>query len=211
MNRQLGVPLGQAVASLVWIRSQDMLLLLLLAVGFVPWLPAWARVAGIALVLGMVLAAIAVVQRFVARRGAAPAPRRKLVRAALAALQALSDAPRHGVAGWVYGSSSWAVKLAALGFLLSHLGGLDLLDATAGALVGELAAILPIQGPANFGTYEAGVWAGASLYGGPSLKVAAPAVALHLFSLATAVIAGAIAYALSPRTPAVRPAEEEHV
>ncbi len=86
-----------------------------------------------------------------------------------------------------------------------------LLDAVAGALVGELAGVLPIQGPANFGTYEAGVWAGASLYGGPSLKVAAPAVALHLFSLATAVIAGAIAYALSPRTPAVRPAEEEHV
>jgi len=114
------------------------------------------------------------------------------------------------VAGWVYGSASWAVKLLALGFLLSHLGGLDPLDAVAGALVGELAGILPIQGPANFGTYEAGVWAGASLYGGPSLQVAAPAVALHLFSLATAIVAGAIAYALSPRTPAVRPAEDPH-
>ncbi len=211
VNRQLGIPLGQAVASLVWIRSQDMLLLLLLAVGFVPWLPAWAKVAAVVLVLGIVLVGIAVVQRFVARRGAAPAPRSKPVRAALAALQALSDAPRHGVAGWIYGGSSWAVKLLALGFLLSHLGGLAFLDALAGALAGELAGILPIQGPANFGTYEAGVWAGASLYGGPSLKVAAPAVALHLFSLATAVIAGAIAYALSPRTPAVRPAEDEHV
>jgi uncharacterized membrane protein YbhN (UPF0104 family) len=210
VNRQLGVPLGQAVASLVWIRSQDMLLLLLLAVGFVPWLPAWAKVAAVVLVLALVLALIAVVQRFVARRGTAPAPRSKLVRAALAALQALSDAPRHGVAGWVYGSASWAVKLLALGLLLSHLGGLDLLDALAGALVGELAGILPIQGPANFGTYEAGVWAGASLYGGPSLRVAAPAVALHLFSLATAIAAGAIAYALSPRTPAVRPAEDPH-
>jgi hypothetical protein len=210
VNRQLGIPLGQAVASLVWIRSQDMLILLLLAVGFVPWLPAWAKLVAVVAVLGLVLALIAVVQRFVARRGASPAPRRKVVRAALAALQALSDAPRHGVAGWVYGSASWAVKLLALGLLLSRLGGLDLLDAISGALAGELAGILPIQGPANFGTYEAGVWAGASLYGGPSLRVAAPAVALHLFSLAAAVAAGAIAYALSPRTPAVRPAEDPH-
>ena len=59
--------------------------------------------------LGLVLALIAAVQRFVARRGGTPAPRRKLFRAVLAALQALSDAPRHGVAGWVYGSASWAV------------------------------------------------------------------------------------------------------
>lgn len=218
VNRQLGVPLGQAVASLVWIRSQDMLLLLLLAVGFVPWLPAWAKVLAVALVLGSVLALIAAVQRFVARRGAAPAPRSKLVRAGLAALQALSDAPRHGVAGWVYGSASWAVKLLALGLLLSGLAGLPLIDAVTGALVGELAAILPIQGPANFGTYELGVSVGASLHGGLSLEVAAPVVArlaapataLHLFSLATAVVAGGIAYALSPRNPAVRPAEDDH-
>lgn len=210
VNRQLGVPLGQAVASLVWIRSQDMLILSLAVVAFLPRVPAWAKVGLVALGLGAVLALIALVQRFVARRGAAAAPRNRLVRTALGALQALSDAPRHGVAGWIYGSGSWAVKLAALGFLLSHLGGLDLLDAVAGALGGELAGILPIQGPAGFGTYEAGVWAGASLYGGPSLRVAAPAVAIHLFSLTAAVVSGAIAYALSPRTPVVRPAENEH-
>ena len=210
VNRQLGVPLGQAVASLVWIRSQDMLLLSLAVVVFLPRVPAWAKVLLVVLGLGAVLLLIALVQRFVARRGAAPAPRRKLVRSALAALQALSDAPRHGVAGWVFGGSSWAVKLLSLGFLLSHLAGLGLRNAVAGALGGELAGILPIQGPAGFGTYEAGVWAGASLHGGPSLRVAAPAVALHLFSLATALIGGAIAYALSPRTPVVRPAEDEH-
>ena len=60
VNRQLGVPMGQAVASLVWIRSQDMLLLVLLAAGFVPWLPAWAKVVAVVAVLGAVLALIAV-------------------------------------------------------------------------------------------------------------------------------------------------------
>ena len=85
------------------------------------------------------------------------------------------------------------------------------MDAVAGALGGELAGILPIQGPAGFGTYEAGVWAGASLHGGPSLRVAAPAVAVHLFSLATARGRPARSRTLSRRAlPLVRPAENEH-
>src|SRR5512140_1113703 len=84
VNQQLGVPVGQAVASLVWIRTQDLLLLSLAVILFLPGLPAWARVALVALGLATVLALIAWVQRFVARRGEAPAPRRKLLRAGLA-------------------------------------------------------------------------------------------------------------------------------
>jgi uncharacterized membrane protein YbhN (UPF0104 family) len=206
VNRQLGVPLGQAVASLVWIRAQDLLLLALLLVLFLPRLPLWARGALVALVLAGVLLAIALVQRFVARRGARPAPRAKLVRTALSALEALSDAPRHGVAGWLYGAGSWTVKLAALGVLLAYLGGFPWLDAATGALWGELAGILPIQGPANFGTYEAGVAAGVAVFGRSVLQAAAPALALHLFSLASALVAGALAYLVSPRASPARPA-----
>jgi hypothetical protein len=206
VNRQLGVPVGQAVASLVWIRAQDMLVLALAVVAFLPWVPPWAKVLLVAAGLGAVLLLIALVQRYVARRGEAPAPRGKLVRTALAALQALSDAPRHGVAGWIYGSGSWAVKLVALGFLLSRLGGLGFVDAVAGALGGELAGILPIQGPAGFGTYETGVWAGASIHGPSALASPGPIVAVHLLALVTAVVAGAVAYALSPRArPAAAP------
>lgn len=206
VNRQLGVPVGQAVASLVWIRAQDMLVLALAVVAFLPWVPPWAKVLLVVAGLGAVLALIALVQRYVARRGEAPAPRSKLLRTGLAALQALSDAPRHGLAGWLYGSGSWAVKLLALGLLLSRLGGLGLVDAVAGALGGELAGVLPIQGPAGFGTYETGVWAGASLHGPSALASPAPIVAVHLLALATAVVAGGVAYALSPRArPAAAP------
>lgn len=206
VNRQLGVPLGQAVASLVWIRAQDMLLLLLLLVLFLPRFPLWARGGLVGLVLCGVLLAIALVQRFVARRGEAPPPRAKLVRTGLAALEALSDAPRHGLAGWLFGAGSWAVKLAALGLLLAHLGGFPWLDAATGALWGELAGILPIQGPANFGTYETGVAWGVAVFGRSALHAAAPALALHLFSLASALAAGALAYVFSPRTSPARPA-----
>ncbi len=210
VNQQLGVPLGQAVASLVWIRTQDVLLLALAVVLFLPGLPPWARGALVALGLGAVLVLIAWVQRFVARRRDAPEPRAKLLRAGLAALKALSDAPRHGVAGWLFGGGSWAVKLLALGFLLAQLGGFPLLDAVTGALGGELAGVLPIQGPANFGTYETGVWAGMARYGHTLLDVPAPAVVLHLFSLATAVLAGVVAYARSLRAGPARPPETDH-
>lgn len=207
VNRRLGVPLGQAVASLVWIRAQDMLLLALLLVLFLPRFPLWARAGLVVLVLSGVLLAIGLVQRFVARRGAAPPPRSKLLRTALSALEALSDAPRHGVAGWLFGAGSWTVKLAALGLLLAHLGGFPWLDAVTGALWGELAGILPIQGPANFGTYEAGVAAGVAVFGRSVLHAAAPALALHLFSLASALVAGALAYLFSPRMSVAPPAQ----
>lgn len=210
VNQQLGVPVGQAVASLVWIRTQDMLFLSLMVVLFLPGLPAWARAALVVLGLAATLALIAWVQRFVARRGEAPAPRSKLLRAGLGALEALSDAPRHGVAGWLFGGGSWAVKLLALGFLLSRLGGFPLLDAVTGALGGELAGILPVQGPANFGTYETGVWAGMARYGHTLLDVPAPAVVVHLFSLGSAVLAGVVAYALSLRAGPLRPSETDH-
>ena len=210
VNRQLGVPLVEAVASLVWIRSQDTLLLSLMVVGFLPGVPVFAKALLVAVGLGTVLALIALLQRFVARRGAAPAPSSRFLRMGLAALEALSKAPRHGVAGWIYGSASWAVKLLALGILLSRLGGFSLTDAAAGALGGELAGVLPIQGPAGFGTYEAGVFAGVALYGRAALRVAAPAVAVHLFSLATAVAAGAIAWALSPSASARHDLEQRH-
>jgi hypothetical protein len=114
--------------------------------------------------------------RTVTRWREAPEPRTKLLRTGLAALKALSDAPRHGVAGWLFGGGSWAVKLFALGFLLSRLGDFPLLDAVTGALGGELAGVLPIQGPANFGTYETGVWAGMARYGHTLLDVPAPAI-----------------------------------
>lgn len=197
LQRELAVPLGQGVASLVWIRAQDALVLAIAVVLFLPGLPLALRAAGAVAMLVAVLGLIRLVQRVAARRGAGvEGPR--LVRAALAALSALADAPRHGWAGWLFCAGSWAVKLASLGLLLASLSGLAPLDALGGALGGELAGVLPIQGPAGFGTYEAGVWAGASLQGGSALAVAAPAVAVHLLSLLMALAGGALALAFAP-------------
>ena len=67
-----------------------------------------------------------------------------------------------------------------------------------GALGAELAAILPIQGVAGFGTYEAG--AAAALRAGGVLFEAGlqAALGLHLFMIASAVSAGALASLFVP-------------
>ena len=66
---------------------------------------------------------------------------------------------------------------------------------------GELAAVVPLQGPAGFGTYEAGVWAGMAAHlpsGSPALAQAvSAALALHVCFLICAVLAGLGASALS--------------
>lgn len=196
MNRRLGVPLTHATASLVWMRVQDALVLALLVLALWPGIPGAVRLgagAGMALAVAGLLHALQRLAR-ISRPGGS-----RFLGAAHAALQALALAPRHGVMGWVYCGASWTVKLLVLGGLLAQLTGLPALTGAAGALGGELAGVLPLQGPANLGTYEAGVWMGASLRGRAPAEVVAAAVAVHLLSLATAIASGTAAYALSPR------------
>jgi uncharacterized membrane protein YbhN (UPF0104 family) len=153
---------------------------------------------------GLVLA-LAASLRLLHRLAATPGGRGpKLLRVAHRALQALALAPRHGAMGWIYCGGSWTVKLLALGSLLSSLSGLPLFAAGTGALGGELSGVLPIQGPANLGTYEAAVYVGASLRARAPADVVPAAIAVHLVSLATAVVSGFIAYAASQRRRATR-------
>jgi len=193
VHRRLGVGPGDAVASLVWMRVQDVILLALAAVTLWPGLPAGVRLALAAALLAATTAGLRVL------RGAAALPPRdpegRLRRAARRAVESLARAPRHGAAGWIFCAGSWTAKLAALGLLLAALGALPIPAAVAGALGGELAAVVPVQPPAGFGTYEAGVWAGVSLHLPAGAAIAAPAVVVHVFSIATALAAAAIAHA----------------
>lgn len=200
VHKRVGVPLAHAAASLVWMRVQDALVLSVLVLALWPGLSLPARVAGAAALAIAAVAGLALLERL----GTAPPRdgRPRLVRVLHGAVHALALAPRHGVAGWVYCGASWTLKLAVLGGLLASLAGLPLLAAVTGALGGELAGVLPVQGPANFGTYEAGVFWAASLRAGAPPAVAVAAVAVHLVSLATAVATGAAAYGVSQRRAA---------
>jgi uncharacterized membrane protein YbhN (UPF0104 family) len=203
-HRRLGVPISHAVASLVWMRVQDALVLGLAVIALWPGLGTALRLAATVALAAAVAVALRVLERAALRAGGRE-PRMPLMRAATGALQALALAPRHGVAGWVFCAASWSLKLVVLATLLAGLSGLPPAAAATGVLGGELAGVLPLQGPAGFGTYEAGVWAGASLRGHSALDVAAPAIAVHLLSLAMAVASGAIAHAVSQRRGATAP------
>jgi uncharacterized membrane protein YbhN (UPF0104 family) len=198
VHRRMGVPVSHAVASLVWMRVQDALVLGLASIALWPGLgPGLRLAAGVALAGGIALG-LRLLERAALRAGTRE-PRLAPLRAASRALQALALAPRHGWRGWAFCVSSWTLKLAVLATLLAGLSGLPGPAASTGVLGGELAGVLPVQGPAGFGTYEAGVWAGASLRGHSALQIAAPAIAVHLVSLAMAVASGAVAYAVSQR------------
>ncbi len=213
MNRRLGVPISHAVASLVWMRVQDVIVLAFLAAALWPGVALQVRIASALALAAAVLAALRALERAAARADVAR-PRPPLVKGAVAALQALALAPRHGWQGWLWCGASWSVKIVALGSLLAALSGApSAVVGWTGALGGELAGVLPVQGPAGLGTYEAGVWAGAALRGWTAAQIAAPAIAVHLLSLATAVAAGALAHATSRRraAPPARPAlEHDH-
>ena len=117
---------------------------------------------------------------------------------------AFAESTRHARFGWLWTIANWTIKLAAQAWLLAALipAGLDV--GAAGALGAELAAILPVQGVAGFGTYEAGAAAALLPSGVPLATGLQVALALHLFVIACAVSAGAIAW-LFPAGEAPKP------
>lgn len=188
MQRRFGVPVTESLKSLLWLRLQDAAVLATLAALWLPPLDAPARVGWAALVgagWGLVLL-------FGARAMGAVAARAP----AVARFQASWLAHRNDRAGWALCAANWVVKLAVFALLLQALAPLDFSAALRGALGGELASVLPLQGPAGLGTYEAGVWAAAMLGPGVGLHetapVAAGALALHAFALAVALASAAM-------------------
>lgn len=186
LQRDFGVPLARASGSLLWLRVQDAIVLAALAVVFWPGLPDWSRAAGLLLLAIGGLAMSPVARWLLGRvRGG------KL--AAVAA--ALADAAQHARIGWVWTLANWAVKLLVLSAVLAQLLDAGIGTGTAGAVGGELSALLPVQGIAGFGSYEAGVAAALALSGVPVDRGLPVAFSLHLLVLACALSCAGLAVA----------------
>jgi hypothetical protein len=188
LQRRFGVPLGESLKSLLWLRLQDAAVLGTLAAWWLPPVEPEVR-AGWSVLIGLGwLAAMLWGPRLLGALSArVPAVQR---------FSAAWLAHRNDRTGWALCAANWVVKLGVFALLLQALAPLDFAAALRGALGGEVASVLPLQGPAGLGTYEAGVWAAAlmgdaSLHG-PGAQVAAGALALHAFSLAVALAAAAI-------------------
>lgn len=201
-SRELGMPLPRALACLLWMRVQDLIVLIVLGVLLWPGLPLWFRLGGlVALWLGWLLLGSLSRAWFAKSAERGKPPSGKLAGLMLKLQQALLEPEHHHPLAWLATLANWSLKLAAGAFLLSAVSTAPWLTAWAGALGGELAAIVPLQGPAGFGTYEAGVWAGMAAHLPPQSSALAHAVsaalALHVCFLLCAVLAGALASVLT--------------
>lgn len=206
LNRRFGLPLARAAGSLLWLRVQDAVILAALAVLCWPRLSPVLRAAGVAALAtgGALLPPVA--QWLLAR----VAPGRFD-----AARAALAESANHARIGWLWTLANWCVKLAVLSQVLALLFVSPLaspLEAgVAGAVGGELAAVLPVQGVAAIGSYEAGVAAALSVAGVVWSDGLKAAFSLHLLTLATALAAAGLALALpSSRANRSPPADGEN-
>jgi hypothetical protein len=205
MQHRFGVPLTDSLKSLLWLRLQDAAVLGTLAAWWLPPLPPAAR-AGWAALLALAWCLALLYGARLLTVSAARWP----------AVERFRNAwliHRNDRTGWVLCAANWLLKLAVFALLLQALAPLDFAAALRGALGGELASVLPLQGPAGLGTYEAGVWAAALAGGGVTgsaaqssfvdasgAQVAAGALVLHAFALAVA-LASAVIFMHRARAP----------
>jgi hypothetical protein len=184
VKQVFGASWQASVRSLLWLRLQDLVVLATLAVCLWPGF-SWVWRVGAALIwMGLVAAPPRMWLWVLKRRLKGMATVRSLMHR------------RSGLAGWYLSWGNWVLKLTAVAGLLYSLApqgfSLGLQQSLAGALGGELAALLPVQGPGGLGTYEAGVWlfSGLPLSAAPLMGLAA--LGVHTFCLAISLgLAGA--------------------
>lgn len=200
--RELKLPMSRAVVCLMWMRLQDLAVLVGLGLALWPGLSWGLRVSGLLTLAMGWHGGWWALKRLLGRTSASPSGSVKSWRGMAMRLQeALLEPSHHRPAAWGLTLANWALKLAAGATLLGAISQAPWPVAWAGALGGELAAIFPLQGPAGFGTYEAGVWAGMAALltrQSPLLpQVVGAALALHLCFLVCAVCAAGAAALLS--------------
>ncbi len=166
LHKRWGVGLGDATASLLWLRLQDMMVLGVLGIAILvpaplPWriVFAVAAIAAAATLLPALVRRIHVHARWSRARVHADASARRTRQAwhLVAKVAGAFRAARGGAAAWGYAIANWVLKLGIVGLLLASLANLPLGAGFCGALGGELAGVIPLQAPAGVGTYEAGV------------------------------------------------------
>ncbi len=196
MQRYFAIPPMRSVPVLLWFRLLDLHTLALLGLAALGshLLPAalWIPALLVWLLLPLLLhAGRDRLQRWCAR-GEGGRGRELLHRA----LQSLPQSAPAFWRSWGWTLLNWGVKIAVFAAVLRAFVELPPAVAVVAAIGGDLTSVLPIHGFAGAGTYEAGVVAGASLFGATPEAVLAGAVNLHLFVLGVCLIGGAVALSL---------------
>jgi hypothetical protein len=185
VKQVFAAPLGQSLRSLMWLRIQDAGVLGLLLVWLWPDLHWGWPVLCSCVLLGLVLLPAHYWLWLLKRRSAWARVLRSLLH---------RRAPR---SAWLLSLGNWVCKLSVVAILLSSLLAIPLRAAFQGALGGEWAGLLPLQGPAGLGTYEAGVWLAAGIKDAAvAAQLPAAALLAHVFCLAVSLGAALLAWAV---------------
>jgi uncharacterized membrane protein YbhN (UPF0104 family) len=196
LNRWFGIPSTRGIVALLWLRIQDAFVVLALAAFVWPNLAPVLRGLWIAAVILMAWA----IPVWAGAHPEIAAGSGKLANSVHRIREALAESTRHHGRGWLWTIANWSIKLVAEAWLLAALLQVGLATGMAGALGVELASILPIQGVAGFGTYEAGGGALLAPHGIAFADGLNAALALHLFVIACALLAGGLATTFLPVT-----------
>ncbi len=198
MRRYFSVPLDRSLPALLWFRVLDLQTLAVLVLVCLP-LP-WGRPLSLLLAAAilptpwLVYLSARRLQRLV---GASPERgwRRPLSRL----LAGLPQSRGRLASSWFWTVVNWTVKLAVFAWILQGFVPLPFEGALLGAISGDLTSVLPINGVAGAGTYEAGVVAGLLPYRVEAREALAGAVNLHLFVLAATLLGGLLSLAIARR------------
>ena len=185
VKQVFAAPLGQSLRSLMWLRIQDAGVLGLLLVWLWPDLHWGWPVLCSCVLLGLVMLPAPYWLLLLKRRSAWAKVLRSLLH---------RRAPR---SAWLLSLGNWVCKLCVVAILLSSLLAIPIKAAFQGALGGEWAGLLPLQGPAGLGTYEAGVWLAAGIKDtAVAAQLPAAALLVHVFCLAVSLGAAFLAWAV---------------
>ena len=195
LHRRWGVPLGEAAASLLWLRLQDAMVLGVLGLALlVPAPPAWRIAFAVAAIVAAATLVPAIVRQLHVharwRRARAHARASKGARRGWHLVAKIAGAfrtSRGGREAWAFAVANWVLKLGVVGLLIAGLSDLAPGAGLRGALGGELAAVLPVQGPAGVGTYEAGVMLGAAARTDNRALIVGAALAVHALMIVVAL------------------------
>jgi hypothetical protein len=177
--------LSQSLRSLLWLRLQDAGVLGVLLVWLWPDLHWGWPVLCSCVLLGLVMLPAKYWLLLLKRRSAWARVLRSVLH---------RRAPR---SAWLLSLGNWVCKLCVVAILLSSLLGIPIKAAFQGALGGEWAGLLPLQGPAGLGTYEAGVWLAAGIKDtAVAAQLPAAALLVHIFCLAVSLGAALLAWAV---------------
>ncbi|MCY0966570.1 lysylphosphatidylglycerol synthase transmembrane domain-containing protein [Parathalassolituus penaei] len=192
MKSHFNSPLRHTIPALLWLRLLDLYALLVLAgislQAHMGWSPEIRIGLGIVAVL-IPLLILPVQNRINLFLKQHPSPK---LNKAVELMSALPASPWPLVRALLWTFVNWALKVAVFSWLLQQFIPISFYQAWIGASTGELSSVLPVNGVAGAGTYEAGIVAGLLPWKIAATDALAAAVNLHLFVLGSTLILTAL-------------------